>query len=463
MMVYQKEGDIYHKQGELESAKDTYSRAITLAERRVARGEKDVYMVLKRYVLSMVGLARIWYQHEKEIKGFKFVDAQHPRVPAVEGDGGDSDLGSISSLESSLSSAGSIFSLNEAILRAMAPREPRSRTGPKFSRVKVNAPHQIKETQLNNREDQFVLHSKMTRELIASPCELLLLRCCEVVELGHNCQSELMIPALIELAQIYEDLELYSRALLLVRRCLGILCNVYDYDHPWVIELQHRADRLNALLEQQMREEAATKIQATWKMHKAMRDLEDALGHPVKRHVWIPRKYRTTPDLDFLGDLEDLPVDNGEPDDDVYVDDLPDNGALVPVEPNLPAVVYNPVESQGEVVTFTTMVPNAKVLGTTQDTETDTHIEQTDLGDILTIRTTTVTRTLTENVDDEEDVFEELGPDDSEEPSLDDVPRVQEIPDEPYPPRRFPPPSGATRAETAADGADETTRSVFAY
>ncbi|CAC22633.1 conserved hypothetical protein [Leishmania major strain Friedlin] len=459
--VYQKEGDVYHQQGDIENAKNTYSRAITLAEKRVARQEADMYMVLKRYVLAMVGMARIWYNHERDHQGFTFVDHKHHKVQAV--DGGDAlhdANSSMSSLESSLmSDGGSVFSLNEAILKSMAPRPPRRQTGPHFQRVKMRAPHVMQSSQLN-REDEFVLHSRMTRELVASPCELLLLRCCEVVQIGHNSQSELLIPAQIELAQIYEDLTLYSRALLLVRRCAGILCSVYDYDHPWVIHLMHRADRLEERLEEQMRNNMATKIQATWKMHRAMQQLEYTLGHPVRRHQRIPRKYRAMPDLDFLREyVGDMPADEllgDDADDGVYGGPGGDHGhygqqaaepeqwtevppsAPVPEsgrhtgDPRRPAgtpsarqerkppynatalVRYAPNEHAERGDTFTTLVPNATVVGTTQDTQTDTDVHHTEYGDVLTVRTTTVTKTITE------DLVDSAGDDTDEEPSEDE-------------------------------------------
>ncbi|CBZ23321.1 conserved hypothetical protein [Leishmania mexicana MHOM/GT/2001/U1103] len=465
--VYQKEGDVYYQQEDIDNAKNTYSRAITLAEKRVARQDADMYMVLKRYVLAMVGMARIWYDHERDHQGFTFVDHKHPKVQAVDGSDTAHDANSsMSSLESSMTSGGgSIFSLNDAILKSMAPRPPRRQTGPLFQRVKMRAPHVTQSSQ-RNREDEFVLHSRMTRELVASPCELLLLRCCEVVQIGHNSQSELLIPAQIELAQMYEDLALYSRALLLVRRCVGILCSAYDYDHPWVVHLMHRADRLEGQLEEQMRHNMATKIQATWKMHRAMQHLEDMLGHPVRRHQRIPRKYRAMPDLDFLREyVGDMPADEllgDDADDGVYGGPGGDDGhyghqtaegsvaepeqwTVVPpsvpaqergphsADPRHPAgapgarqerkppynatalVRYAPNEHAERGDTFTTMVPNATVVGTTQDTQTDTGVHHTEYGDVLTVRTTTVTKTITEDLvdsaedDTDEEPFEDEG------------------------------------------------------
>ncbi|KPA75578.1 hypothetical protein ABB37_08460 [Leptomonas pyrrhocoris] len=472
--VYQQEGDIYYQQMNIPNAKDTFSRAITLAEKRVARQDTDMYMVLKRYVLAMIGMARIWYDHERDHQGFKFVDRKNPKIPAVDPADSDDGSSSLSSLESSLSSdGGSVFSLNEAIMRSMAPRPPRRQTGPLFKRLKVKAPHMLKNAQFD-REDEFVLHSRMTRELVASPCELLLLRCCEVVQIGHNAQSELLIPPLIELAQIYEDLELYSRALLLVRRCLGILCSVYDYDHPWVVQLMQRADRLKALLEEQLRNDSATKIQATWKMHKAMEALADALGHPVKRHLWIPRKYRATPELDYLGDfVGDMPDDGLLGDDSVEPEaDLQDprTWAMVPQTAPVPEVslssdrarpvpsyeggelqrpspaaleYYAPVEHHEDGETFTAMVPNASVVGTTQDTQTDTEVRHTELGDVLTLRTTTVTKTITAEVarSDDDEGEEEEDYEDGDSPREVPPPQQQRRqPPQPVQPTPSPPP-----------------------
>ncbi|KAG5511682.1 hypothetical protein JKF63_07279 [Porcisia hertigi] len=509
--VYQKEGDIYYQQEDTDSAKSTYSRAIMLAERRVARQGTDMYMVLKRYVLAMVGLARIWYHHERDHEGFTFVDHKHPKVPAVDGGDTATDRGSsMSSLENSLiSDGGSVFSLNEAILKSMAPRPPRRQTGPLFQRVKMHAPHVAKMSQFN-REDEFVLHSRMTRELVASPCELLLLRCCEVVQIGHNSQSELLIPAQIELAQIYEDLELYSRALLLVRRCVGILCSVFDYDHPWVVQLMQRAARLGELLEEQTRNDMATKIQSTWKMYRAVQQLENALGHPVRRHQWVPRKYRMTPDIDFLRDyVKDMPANGfvgSGADDTAGHDDLGDGDAasglqateggvaereqqaMVPrtapgdktdwgrAEPHRPGALvgYAPTQNTQGGDAFMTVVRNATVVGTTQDSQTDTLVEHTEYGDVLTVRTTTVTKTITEDlVDSDDDVTDEesseyeepeatplllrtLSPDlqqqhgtmDNRSPPL--MPTQRQYQPTPPPPPPPPPPAASQREEKEA-------------
>ncbi|KAH9601722.1 Tetratricopeptide repeat [Trypanosoma melophagium] len=460
VLVYQKEGDVYFTQGDTESAKTTYSRAIQIAETRVARGEKEIYMVLKRYVLAMVGMARIWYEQERQTTGFTFAKKDLEINVSL-----DESMASISSCESSVLSDASIFSLNQEILKSMAPKAPRRRVGPAVNVVRLLRPA-VARTHYT-AEDDFVLRSQMARELKASPCELLLLRCIEVVEIGHRRQSELLIPALIELAQIYEDLKLYNRSLLLVRRCLGILSVVYDYDHPWIIQLRRRADYLMDRMDEKLRDGMATKIQATWKMHKAMCQLEEKLGRPVARHVWMPKPYQeSTPGTDFLKDfvnelpegtvlygtgdadgplgealkeingsmteqngktpspVNSLPNTNGEPPEDIREPRSPSSmrrstrmGKESPLsgmpleEPRDPPVstVYPAVKHGDEPSMNTLFIPNARVVSTVQDTMTDTQMQDTEYGGVLTIRTTTVTRTITEQEvgSDEESSFEE--------------------------------------------------------
>ncbi|RNF09653.1 uncharacterized protein Tco025E_06948 [Trypanosoma conorhini] len=466
VLVYQKEGDVYFGQGDGEGAKTTYSRAIQIAETRVARGEKEIYMVLKRYVLAMVGMARLWYAQERETTGFTFADKGLPTMISRE-----DSTSSFSSYESSVLSDTSMFSLNQEILKSMAPKSPRRRAGPSVNVVRLLRPATMK---MNfTAEDDFVLRSKMTRELKASPCELLLLRCIEVVEIGHRRQSELLIPALIELAQIYEDLRLYNRSLLLVRRCLGILSVVYDYDHPWIIQLRRRADFLMKAVEEETKETMATKIQATWKMYKAMRLLEEALGRPVTRHVWSPATYHSQAnDRDFLKDfVNDLPegtvlygsgevpgvFDTGGVADEEHGADggrrSVSDGSSSPAAPRgeegrglspesrmerppsslrrstrvmegssppLPgaegpheefpvAAEYPPMHAEGRTPVNTTFIPNGRVVNTAQETQTDTHLQHTAYGGVLTVRTTTVTRTTTEREvgSDEEDSVDE--------------------------------------------------------
>ncbi|RNF01970.1 hypothetical protein TraAM80_06690 [Trypanosoma rangeli] len=453
VLVYQKEGDVYFSQGDVEGAKTTYSRAIQIAETRVARGEKEIYMVLKRYVLAMVGMARLWYAQERDTTGFTFADKDLPMMTPRE-----TSISSLNSLESSVLSDTSMFSLNQAILKSMAPKSPRRRAGPAVNVVQLLRPVTMK---MNfTAEDDFVLRSKMTRELKASPCELLLLRCIEVVEIGHRRQSELLIPALIELAQIYEELRLYNRSLLLVRRCLGILSVVYDYDHPWIIQLRRRADFIVECVDEYNKANMATKIQATWKMFKAMRLLEETIGRPVMRHVWSPATYRNQAnDTNFLNEfVNDLPegtvlCGTGE------LDELLDTGGGVDEEkkvngsehsvsdrPLPPAVLrgegsrgpstelkmerplsslrrstramegatlplgaiggpyeefpvaaeYLPTHGEGRIPANITLIPNGRISGAKRDMQTDMHVQRTAQGEVLTIRTTTVIRTSTE-------------------------------------------------------------------
>ncbi|ORC85395.1 uncharacterized protein TM35_000351390 [Trypanosoma theileri] len=475
VLVYQKEGDVYFTQGDVESAKTTYSRAIQIAETRVARGEKEIYMVLKRYVLAMVGMARIWYEQERKTTGFTFAKKDLEIDVSL-----DESMASISSCESSILSDTSIFSLNQEILKSMAPKAPRRRVGPAVNVVRLLRPTILKTHY--TAEDDFVLRSQMARELKASPCELLLLRCIEVVEIGHRRQSELLIPALIELAQIYEDLALYNRSLLLVRRCLGILSVVYDYDHPWIIQLRRRADYLMECMDEKLKDGMATKIQATWKMYKAMCQLEEKLGRPVTRHVLIPKSYQNSnagPDFlkDFVNDLPEgtvlygtgdadgplgealreingsmqdrsdktpspinsSPKNSREPTPDLRDQRTPSSlrrsthmgKGSSPTGMNIeetrdPAIsaVYPAVKHGDQPSVNTMFIPNARVVSTVQDTLTDTQMQDTEYGGVLTIRTTTVTRTITEqevgsdeesSFDEEEEVIEEREPMDERE------------------------------------------------
>ncbi|ESL11503.1 hypothetical protein TRSC58_00745 [Trypanosoma rangeli SC58] len=340
----------------------------------------------------------------------------------------------------------------------MAPKSPRRRAGPAVNVIQLLRPVTMK---MNfTAEDDFVLRSKMTRELRASPCELLLLRCIEVVEIGHRRQSELLIPALIELAQIYEDLRLYNRSLLLVRRCLGILSVVYDYDHPWIIQLRRRADFIAECLDEDNKVNMATKIQATWKMYKAMRLLEGAIGRPVVRHVWSSTTYRNQAnDTKFLNEfVNDLPegtvlYGTGEPDEVLDTGDGVDEekgvrggersvsdrplpltvlrsegsrgpsteskmerplsslrrstrvmeGAPLPLaaiggpyEEFPVAAEYLPTHGEGRIPANAARIPNGRTAGATRDMQTDTHLQRTAHGDVLTVRTTTVTRTAME-------------------------------------------------------------------
>nr|CCD15033.1 unnamed protein product [Trypanosoma congolense IL3000] len=400
VLVYQKEGDVLVTQGDVESAKTVYARAIQIAETCVARGEKEMYMVLKRYVLAMVGMARIWYEQERNTVGFTFANNNIQGGPSLE-----DSFGSSASFASSILSDSSVFSLNQEVLKSIAPKAPRRRIGPKVSAVKIPHPKVVKPTYTT--EDDFVLRSQMTRELKASPCELLLLRCIEVIEIGHRRQSELLIPALVELAQIYEELHLYNRALLLVRRCLGILCVVYDYDHPWIIQLRQRADYIIRRREHWSKESSAIKIQATWKMYRAMCMLENALGRAVTRHVWVPPPPATTNcDVAFLTNfLNDLPegvvLDGAE---DGSGCRTPETGPSIPVTHGSYSVEVSPASMRRQQ-TFATspntlMVRDSRIVSASQNTNTDTTLQETPQGGVITIRTTTTHRTVTEQVVD---------------------------------------------------------------
>lgn len=120
--------------------------------------------------------------------------------------------------------------------------------------------------------------------------ELALLRCVELIELGDHRQSELLLLPLLELGRIYETLHVYNRAVMVIRKAIGILCIRYGYDHLRVPDLNARCDRLMILRDDQLREEAAVKLQSLARMIAEMRKLSATLNRPVVRHVLMPRK-----------------------------------------------------------------------------------------------------------------------------------------------------------------------------
>lgn len=130
------------------------------------------------------------------------------------------------------------------------------------------------------------------RRNMRAASETALLRCVETVELGDHKQSEILLTPLIELAKVYEAVEVFNRAILVLRRCIGILCVVYAHDHIRIPELQAWIARLTSLRRVQMRTEAAIKIQSVIRMFFCLRMLETVLNRRVKRHRWTPKHLR---------------------------------------------------------------------------------------------------------------------------------------------------------------------------
>lgn len=135
--------------------------------------------------------------------------------------------------------------------------------------------------------------------------EMVLLRCIETIEEGHNRRSDLLIDPLILLAEIYKKFEMYSRAELLVRRCSGILIVQYGHDHPQLIETKRILDDLVEKKERVASVTAARKIQSTWRMYTAMVQLGKRLGKErVKRHTFSERRTPSPPN-DYLSKLKE--------------------------------------------------------------------------------------------------------------------------------------------------------------
>lgn len=144
--------------------------------------------------------------------------------------------------------------------------------------------------------------SKQLRE--TGKAELVLLRCIETIEEGHNRRSDLLVDPLMMLARLYEDLKLFSRAELLVRRVSGILIVTYGHEHPLIAETKRCLESLVVKKEAALDNDAAVTIQSIFRMRREMRALEGKLGRPAKRHVLQVKGQRSpTPTSDFLTQL----------------------------------------------------------------------------------------------------------------------------------------------------------------
>lgn len=405
VLVYGKEGEYQFEANHLEESKEWFSRAIALAEKEIALRPADLFAILKRYVLAMIGLAHAWFAEEKKAYGFDFNATEQPAIPpqdqppGTDGSPRSSDnpltdrtgslpatfrASSVISMTSSVTSAGTVFSLTQAMLKSMIPRDSfLAEEGPAMRTLKIDAPRKAAGTEyIHEVEANFTLNTVMTKELVASPSELLLLRCCEVVELAHCRQSELLHPVLCSLANLYESLGLYRQSILQVRRCVGVLLSAYDYDHPLVTPLRARITQLSGELEKEERERLATKIQSVWRMYVCMRQLEETLGRPVHRHSALQKK--DEPDIDNDGFL---------------------NGFLLDQEPG------SPRESEANHA-LTAHIPGASAIGSTQECETEMQLRHgagKDGRDVLTVQTTTVSKTVAEaTMDTESDMGQEL-------------------------------------------------------
>lgn len=118
-------------------------------------------------------------------------------------------------------------------------------------------------------------------------CEMLLVRCIETIEGGHNRRSDLLVEPLSLLAELYEQLGMYARAELLCRRMKGIMIVQYGHDHPGLAELNVRIDGLTGLREEKAVTTAAVRIQNIFRMRRCMEAVGKRLGKPMKRHRLI--------------------------------------------------------------------------------------------------------------------------------------------------------------------------------
>ncbi|CCW67539.1 unnamed protein product, partial [Phytomonas sp. Hart1] len=379
--------------------------------------------MLKRYVRAMMGLAKIWYNHAHDERG-----------------GHSTATHSSSSVDLRNAKGGMVashyFRANSS-LRQSPQNVVQRQTKTLFSPMR-----------------EFLPYSRTEHQLLAMPCELLLIRCCEVVEIAHNYQSELLIPPLLQLAQIYEDVQLYNHAKLIVQRCLGTLCCIYDYDYPWVVQLTEHIRRLDALMRKKLIHESATKIQATWKMYRTMCGLENALGHSTHRHVWIPSKYREKTDLSVIDTfVKDIPLTEGwEEGDAAYwgkfsVESLgedsthrelfheaslhsPEDSNYSNIEVPLRAQVASPIHvnkmtslnmiikdmidtDDGETTSL--LISDEPMLETTQKINTDTFVQCTEIDAAIEVRTITKTKILTKNISSSYEEIEIETEDDTEE------------------------------------------------
>lgn len=214
ILVYSREGKLQYNLRRYQKAIEAYTKAVHIAEVKIAQKVRGLYLLLQRYAECMCDIARIW-----------------------------------------LKSA------------ALAKSE-----------------------------------SKKLRE--TGKAELVLLRCVETIEEGHNRRSDLLEEPLLLLASIYEELRLFNRAELLARRVSGILIVNFGHEHPKIAETKRYLDALVAKKEVSIEHEAASRIQSVFKMLHEMRTLEAKLGRPVKRHRLIAREDRSpSPETDFLAQL----------------------------------------------------------------------------------------------------------------------------------------------------------------
>lgn len=276
VLVHQREGFAYQRLRNGASAKAAYGKAIQIAELMVADKRPQIYMVLQRYCDAVMALSSLWEQEavlsykpkrkgggkggaSSSVKGMAATDSADSSVNTAAGGGADAAAAS-----------------SNTLMNVVEPEEKEAR---------ARAIH------------------------IYGPCEMALLRCVELVERGDHRQSELLILPLLDLSRVYEALRIFPRAVLVIRRCIGILCVRYGHDHMRVIDLNARCDRLIALRDEQLLLEAVIKLQSLARMFVAMHRLEATLRRPVKRHRLpsrVAREQQQTRNVEFLNSYANL-------------------------------------------------------------------------------------------------------------------------------------------------------------
>jgi hypothetical protein len=121
---------------------------------------------------------------------------------------------------------------------------------------------------------------------VAFKTEKSLLRCCEIASSLCGAHSDLLLAPLLELAYLYESLEMPHEALLVVRQCHGLVAVNYGHDHIQIGALRERMQRLEEQREEQLRHRAAVKLQSAFKMRRQLRSFAKAAGTEPKRHAW---------------------------------------------------------------------------------------------------------------------------------------------------------------------------------
>ena len=134
--------------------------------------------------------------------------------------------------------------------------------------------------------------SDKKRQKEFSKCEMVLLRCIETVEEGHNRRSDLLIAPIMMLVGLYEQLSLVGRAEMLLRRCQGIYIVNFGHDDPNLIVTNRKLEELMMKRDALQIQKVAVKLQSVFRMHKAMKRVGLMLHKKLARHELVPPAQR---------------------------------------------------------------------------------------------------------------------------------------------------------------------------